>query len=252
MHSVHGSHSAYNVQSVVDDDHGLIVNAEAVQAATDVNQFSSQIEKANEVVGGNCEVACADAGYADTKELEKAHDKGVKVVVPSQRQSSKKKKEEKPFKKSVFRYDKEADCYYCPEGHRLRYSYTDKSNGKREYLIEKKSHCHNCIHWGPCTEAKRGRKVVRLRNEEMKEFFERQYETEDSQEIYRRRKFRAETPFGHIRKNLNTSSFHLRGLTGVQAEVSILATCFNMARMISILGVPGLIEKLSAFRLASA
>src|SRR5215203_7318135 len=30
MHSVQGSHASYNVQSVVDDQHGLIVHAEAV------------------------------------------------------------------------------------------------------------------------------------------------------------------------------------------------------------------------------
>jgi hypothetical protein len=30
MHSVQGSHASYNVQSVEDDEHGLIVQAEAV------------------------------------------------------------------------------------------------------------------------------------------------------------------------------------------------------------------------------
>jgi transposase len=246
MHSVQGSHSSYNVQSVVDDQHGLIVHAEAVQEGTDVNQFACQIERGNEVVEGRCEVACADAGYSDTEELEKVHEKGIKVVVPSQRQAL--KEGEKPFSKSAFRYDNENDCYYCPEGHRLRFSGIDKNNGKRHYLIENKSHCHNCRHFGVCTKAKLGRKVVRLPNEEMKEFFESQYEESDSQQIYRRRKFRAEMPFGHIKRNLNTNSFLLRGLSGVQAETSLLCTCFNMARMITIPGVPLLIDKLSSLR----
>ncbi len=35
MHSVQGSHAGYNVQSVVDDEHGLIVQAEAVSDAND-------------------------------------------------------------------------------------------------------------------------------------------------------------------------------------------------------------------------
>ena len=48
MHSVQGSHASYNVQSVVDDKHGLIVHAEAVSETSDVNQFAKQIEKANE------------------------------------------------------------------------------------------------------------------------------------------------------------------------------------------------------------
>jgi hypothetical protein len=36
----------------------------------------------------------------------------------------------------------------------------------------------------------------------------------------------------------------LRGLDGVKAEMSLLASCFNTARMISIIGVIDLIAKL--------
>jgi hypothetical protein len=84
--------------------------------------------------------------------------------------------------------------------------------------------------------------------EEEKEKFEAQYEEPGSQEIYKRRKARVELPFGHIKRNLKTDGFLIRGQTGVNAETSLLATCFNLARMITILGVSGLIEKLMAFR----
>ena len=50
MHSVQGSHASYNVQSVVDDKHGLIAHAEAVSETGDVNQFAVQIDKANETL----------------------------------------------------------------------------------------------------------------------------------------------------------------------------------------------------------
>ncbi len=36
----------------------------------------------------------------------------------------------------------------------------------------------------------------------------------------------------------------LRGLEGAKAEASLLSSCFNIARMITILGVPGLIDRL--------
>ena len=71
MHSVQGSHASYNVQSVVDDKHGLIVHAEAVSETSDVNQFAQQIDQANDVLEKPCEVACADAGYADTARASK-------------------------------------------------------------------------------------------------------------------------------------------------------------------------------------
>jgi transposase len=242
MHSIQGSHASYNVQSVVDDKNGLIVHAEAVQEATDVNQFATQIDQANETLEEPCKVACADAGYADTEELQKIDSQQIKVIVPSQRQAL--HEEEGPFSKSHFRYDKGQNCYWCPEGHRLRYDWTDKESGKRYYQITNGKICGCCVHYGQCTSAKKGRRITRMALEEIKEKFETQYEEPESQEIYNRRKTRAELPFGHVKRNLKTDGFLMRGRSGVNAETSLLATCFNLARMITILGVSGLIHKL--------
>ena len=242
MHSIQGSHASYNVQSVVDDQCGLIVHAEAVQAATDVNQFASQIEQSQEVLEQPCKVACADAGYADTEQLQKVDGQQIKVIVPSQRQAL--HEEEGPFSKSHFRYDKEQDCYWCPEGNRLSYQWTDKESGKRVYQITHGKVCSRCVHYGQCTSAKKGRRITRMALEEVKEKLEAQYEEPGSQEIYKKRKARVELPFGHIKRNLKTDGFLMRGRSGVNAETSLLATCFNLARMITILGVSGLIHKL--------
>jgi transposase len=244
MHSIQGSHADYNVQGVVDDKHGLIVHADAVSETSDVNQFAHQIEQANEVLEEPCKVGCADGGYADTEELQKIDEQKIKVVVPSQRQAL--HEAESPFSKSHFTYDKEQDCYWCPEGHRLSYVGTDKGNGKRHYQITDRKICQGCVHYGQCSEAKKGRKIIRLPLEEVKERLEAQYEEASSQEIYARRKARVEHPFGHIKRNLKTDAFLMRGREGVGAETSLLATCFNLARMITILGVSGLIEKLTA------
>ena len=244
MHGVQGSHASYNLQHVVDDEHGLIVHAEAVSESSDVNQFARQIEQANEVVGKRCEVACGDAGYADTEELEKIDSQGIKVVVPSQRQAL--HEEEGPFGKSHFRYEREQDCYFCPAGQRLGYVGTDRSTGKRHYQVSDREICRGCEHYGQCTRSKKGRKIIRLSLEELKEKLEAQYEA--SPEVYARRKKRVEHPFGHIKRNLQANAFLLRGRSGVAAESSLLATCFNLARMMTILGVGKLTEKLGEYR----
>lgn len=246
MKSLQGKHASYNVQSVVDDKNGLIVHAEATSDTNDQNQFARQIEQANEVLDKPCQTACADAGYADTDELEKIDDKQIKVIVPSQRQAL--RNGEKPFSKSQFTYDREKDCYYCPMGHPLRHVATEKKTGRKRYQITGKQLCFACEYWGQCTKSKTcGRRTLRLRNEDVKEKLEAQYAEPASQEIYARRKARVEHPFGHIKRNLKAGFFLLRGRDGVQAETSLLATCFNIARMISLLGgVPGLIQKLAA------
>ena len=84
-----------------------------------------------------------------------------------------------------------------------------------------------------------------LLKEDLRQKLERQYEQPDSQNIYKLRKQKVELPFGHMKHNLNLSGFLLRGLDGVKAEFSILSTCFNIARMISIIGVQKLLAVLA-------
>lgn len=242
--SVQGSHAGYNVQAVVDEKHGLIVTSDVVSKNNDLSQFADQINQANETVEEKCEVACADSGYADTEELEKIDKRGIKVIVPSQRQAS--KKEPKPFDKVNFQYDSQKDCYICPKGHVLRYTHFDKRKKHKSYVISDKYICLKCCYFGECTKSKYGRKVIRLHNEETRLKLEAQYEEPESQEIYKLRMQRVELPFGHIKRNLKVNAFLLRGLNGVKAEMSLLASCFNISRMITILGVEGLVEKLTS------
>jgi hypothetical protein len=234
MRSIHGSHASYNAQTVVDDKNGLIVHADAVSETKDINQLSGQVQQAEEVMGKNCEVVCADAGYSNTKELEKLDGKDIKVVVPSQRQAL--HEPEKPFSKSQFTYNAEEDCYYCPEGHPLIYSTQKTSEEQLVYRIKNANLCRQCKHFGICTDARQGRKIYRLAREELKEKIEKQFKEPESQEIYSRRKTRAEHPFGHIKHNLGIRNFLLRGREGAKAEISIGATCFNIARMITLFG----------------
>ena len=244
MRSVQGSHSAYNVQSVVDEKHGLIVNSDVVNENNDIHQFADQVEQANETLDKKCQTACADAGYASVDELEKIDEQGIKVVVPSQKQALKEKKED-PFDKSHFKYDRKNDCYICPAGKVLTYRRTEPEKRRRVYRV-KRSICKNCQHFGICTTGKIGRKLTRLIKEDLKEKLEAQYEQPQSQKVYNLRKQKVELPFGHIKRNLKVDSFLLRGLDGVKAEASVLASCFNIARMISIVGVAGLITKLGS------
>ena len=240
INSMQGSHAGYNVQTVVDEKHGLIVNTDVVSENNDVNQFANQIEQANETLGKKCNTACADSGYANTEQLKQIDLQDIKVIVPSQKQAS--KKEPKEFDKERFNYNFAKDCYICPEGHKLTYEYND---GKaKKYKITKSSICLRCPCFGKCTNSLRGRRINRLIDEETRLRLEAQYLQPESQAIYKLRKQKVELPFGHIKRNLGVKDFLLRGIDGVKAEMSVLATCFNMARMISIFGVRGLIKEL--------
>lgn len=244
INSIQGTHAGYSVQAVVDERNGLIVSSDVVGENNDLEQFANQINQANETLGSKCEVACADSGYASTEELEEIDKQGIKVIVPSQRQAS--QREPEPFDKENFRYDGNRDCYICPQGHELRYCHTNKQEKNRVYKISEGSICRGCVHFDICTKSQGGRTITRLINEQLRQKIERQYEQPESRAIYKLRGQRVEHPFGHIKRNLKVDSFVLRGLDGVRAEMSILASCFNIARMISIIGVRGLVERVTA------
>lgn len=242
MHSIQGSHSAYNVQSTVDEKHGLIVNCDVTDDNYDYSQFAKQLEQAHRTLGKKSKIACADAGYSSVDELEKIDLQGIKVVVPSQKQAVK-KKNENPFDKSHFKYDQAKDCFICPKGHMLKYSYTNKA--KKSKVYRGGSACRKCEYFGKCTSQPRGRGIARLLKADLQNKLEVEYEKPQSQQIYKLRKQKVELPFGHIKRNLRVDSFLLRGLEGVKAEVSLLTSCFNIVRMINILGVEKLIKTIA-------
>lgn len=236
MKSTQGVHAGYNTQIVVDQKHGLIVSADASDDNNDSQLFAEQINRANETLQRKCSTACADAGYANNSEMEKVAKEEIRVIVPSQSQAS---KTIKPFAKKNFVYDAANDRYTCPTGNALTYRTTD-GNGRRIYKIVGNA-CKYCRHFGICTKIEGGRVIARVKDECLKEKFEALYQQPDCQKIYKLRKEKVELPFGHIKSNLKFDGFLLRGREGVKAEISLAAFCFNIRRMITILGVRGII-----------
>lgn len=235
MRSVQGSHASYNIQSVVDAKNRLIVNMAATSDPLDVDQFTQQITEAENIMESECITACGDAGYSNVDNLEAIDSRGTtKVIVPSKKQAL--HNEEKPFNKNEFSYNDESNCYFCPMGKKLKFKGYQKDGKQLVYVIEDSRICRNCQHYGRCTSSKSGRRIIRLKNEKLKEKLEKQYEQQDSQEIYKERKCTVEHPFGHIKRNLGMIAFLLRGIEGAQAEISLSATCFNITRMITIFG----------------
>jgi transposase len=242
-----GTHAMHNVQCVTDDQHGLIVQAEAVGEPNDNGQLLPQLKQAIENIGRSPEAVGTDSGYfnpAETKGIEE----NITVVMPSPQQTNEEKNPDMippgPFDKSHFQYDKERDVYICPEGKILNHQGVDSQRPHRHIYRADAQECNRCPHHGLCTSGHSGRKVIRSEYEDIIRKQEAVYASQRGQAIYQRRKQKAELPFGHWKRNLCAGQFLLRGRQKVNAEVSVLATCFNLARMITIVGAARLIAAL--------
>lgn len=244
MKNKSASLAGYNVQAVVDEKHGLIISTDVVTDRNDLNQFSRQLDQAQQTLGRKCEVACADTGYANVNTLKNAHEQNVNVIVPPAPDTT--ATGGTPFEKAKFTYDAQQDVYICPQGHILGYRKTNEQTRHRVYQIRPPKLCRQCAHFGKCTKSPSGRSIVRLFDEPLKNFLATQYQESSSQAIYKLRQQRAELPFGHIKRNLGARFFLLRGLQGVLAEASLLFTCFNLTRLIKILGFAKAMELVRA------
>lgn len=188
------------------------------------------------------EIVVANSGYAFTEDLAKIDKQHIHIIMPNQRVTS--GKEIGEYDKRNFHYDAGNDCYYCPMSKESVYnSLTRKRHGKT-YVIQEAETCVRCPAFGKCTTAKRGRKVTRLNQEELRERLELEYNMTENQVIYKRRQEKVELVFGHIKRNLGVSSFLLRGFEGVRAEMAIFSVCFNIRRILSLLGQKALILNL--------
>jgi len=261
VRSRQGTHAGYNVQLTTDEKHGFIVTAQAAEHSQDANQFNTQIKEAQKTLNKKPKIACADSGYHSLEDLEQV-DNDITVIVPNQKQTQVENSHLLgPFDKDNFQYDSAKDEYICPEGKRLKYigsrstrlkpfhwmvkNKKDRTSKCRYYKANPEE-CKTCSGFGICTKSSRGRSIIRFAQENLKHKLEITYKSKQGQEIYKLRKEKVELPFGHMKRNLQAGQFLLRSKSGVNAELAILTTCFNIARMITLIGIPKLILMLNS------
>jgi hypothetical protein len=229
--------TGYNCQSVVDERHGLIVHTDVVSQSNDGGLFCGQIQSAQETLGKARRTACADAGFGGSEDLKKTLEQRVDVVVPVVRHSD--------FR-DQFAYNPQQNIYRCPEGHELEYTGDHQANRHHVYRMSDASICGRCPRFGTCTKSAQGRRIARPFAEEVREHLEARMKLPDAKTLMKKRKMRVEHPFGHIKHNLGMRSFLLRGLLRVRAEAALVATAFNLTRMINLIGIEGLLQRLNS------
>jgi len=105
--------------------------------------------------------------------------------------------------------------------------------------------CRSCPHFGVCTtDSQKGRKIVRDELEPIRERLKATYESPPGQDIYRQRRIYSELPFAQIKHNDGVRRFLLRGLAGVNAEFALIAAAYNITRLMTLLGVAGILAKI--------
>ena len=245
---------AYNVQTVVDDKHNLIVNY-AVTNCKDNDALSPIALGARSALDLDKEeiiTVLADKGYYTGEQLETCHLNNIDTLIAPKDTSNSKK--DSRFQKNKFTYDLGMDIYTCPEGQELKTNgnyYAQKSRSKesrfKRYTL-KYTVCSKCPYSLECVGGRlkhsQGKVIQRYEYEDAMDHNNEQIAMRRNE--YKRRQAIVEHPFGTIKRGWGYTYTLLKTIPKVETEFSIIYLCYNFKRLVGILGFEGLKKAFSA------
>lgn len=243
----------YNVQSVVDSKHKLILDYDVTNQANDVGLLKPMSDKVfddyslNSFLDENPKhviTELADAGYYKSDDLLALNSHNINALVPKPKSSN--VTGSSAFSKDNFSFDSNKNVYICPSGHELTFSRksTETRNGVTNfYNIYSSSSCTSCPFIDKCTKSIHGRSIKRNVKEDKLLEFDNKYRSDSS--FYKLRKTLVEHPFGTIKRSLGFTHVYIKGLDRVSSWTSSVFLAYNLKRVINILGFDKLMEAIT-------
>jgi transposase len=236
-----GKDVCYNVQIVTDSKHKLIVEHEVTNDCNDTHQLSNMAIKAKETLGVDEIDTTADSGYFEKEEVKKCQANNITCYIPTPAKSQNKKIG--LYTDKDFHYDAENDCYICPADQVLTYRF-QMEKSKKKTKVYTSDACKGCAFRSKCTRSHRhARRIYRWLDQNIIEEMEQRIS--ENPDKVKKRKELVEHPFGTIKHWMNGGHFLTRGLRKVSAEMSLNVLCYNLKRVINIMGVQELVNALA-------
>ena len=182
--------------------------------------------------------ALADEGYYSSLELKACEDDGIVAYVPVPEGNGQLEKKGR-FSLKDFGYDPAADAYRCPASELLRpmEGRWENTSGRTEIRYASSTKiCRACPLRTRCLSPKASRRTIgRWEHEDVLERHRARMQA--SGELMRRRSAIVEHPFGTLKCRAGYRHFLVRGLDKVRGEWSLMALCYNLTRVLNILGL---------------
>lgn len=242
MKTSKGSAVSYNVQTVIDKKHKLIVTYEVTNEGNDQGQLAKMALQGKEALGVDQLTVLSDGGYFDGEKIKECEAAGITAYLPVPESGAASSRG--LFPASDFTYNAGRDVYVCPQREELTFRGKEKGSNKKEYRIYRTAACVSCPVRAQCTTAKKGRKLRRWIHEDVLERLKERLHANPAQ--LRVRKELAEHPFGTVKLGMDQGYFLLRGIKKVTTEFSLTVLSYNFKRVLNICGVEQMIRSLKA------
>jgi len=230
----------YNAQAAVDTETHLIVTHDVINDGHDREQLAPMAKGAKAALGRNEMRAVADKGYFSGREILACHEDGITTTLPRPETSGNRKKG--MYVKADFAYDADADIYRCPAGETLRRHYTTEEQGLVVHRYWTNV-CQTCPVKARCTTGKE-RRITRWEHEYLVDAMRDRMSRDPA--LMALRRSTVEHPFGTMKAWMGATHFRMRTLGHVRTEMAFHVLAYNIKRMISLIGVRGLLAAIQA------
>jgi len=262
----------YTPLATVDVDSGLIVSADVISHTDEDKHLIPAIEDVQQQFGLDTPPAevLADGMMATGENLAECEARNISLYSPlpgtgeaanpalrddptqpvspedrdrlPTKKVNRKGKTSQQLDKRAFVYDKDNDCYWCPEGKKLSYANTTselRNPGRRRVRRRYKASpedCTTCALRDLCLQGQAKQRMInREQHESHREAHAAKMSTDEAQAKYSRRRHPGERPFAVIKHQFSARRFLLRGIAQVKQEWLWLSSAFNLHRLFGLI-----------------
>ena len=267
MVSGHGAFQGYVAITAADEQHQIIVSAEAYGMGQEHSTLISTLEtietNLNVNLGKSNTVITADKGYSTEANMKYLFDQGIDGIIPdnqfrkrdarfvkSQTYNAHKEKRKKTrsdpstgrpiYGASEFAVDLNSKKCICPAGKELLYigEFEDEVRGTYSRFRGKLTDCRHCDLSSRCMKKAvkdRGRQIQFLNATEKRtsylDFMKRKIDSEEGRRQYAKRMWTIEPVFGNITSNRGLNRFTLRGKKKVTGQWMMYCLVHNLEKL---------------------
>jgi transposase len=230
----------YNVQTVVDTRHHLIVAHDVTNVGNDREQLAVMAQQAQTAMDCQNLDVLADKGYFKGEQILACQDAGMTPFVP--RPATSASKAEGRFDKHDFVYLAEENAYRCPAGEQLSWRYASIEDGMTLHVYWADI-CQDCRLKAQCTTGPQ-RRIKRWEHQAVLETMQQRLDQAPDAMAVRRQT--VEHPFGTIKAWMGATHFLTRTLRRVSTEMSLHVLAYNLKRVMQVLGAKPLMAAMQA------
>ncbi|MBW2741601.1 MAG: IS1182 family transposase [Deltaproteobacteria bacterium] len=230
---------SYNGQVAVDNKEQVIVAADLVDEQNDLHQMDPMIQHIHAILGYKPTIVLADAGYFSYDNIELLIQEGIDAYIPDNFFEVEKRGKAKWFMKSLFRYNEEKDCYYCPAGIVMPFERIQKRPDKPDLKFYGCKSCSQCVLKNACTKSE-NRTVSRDPREHLLKSMRVKLKSKEGKDLYQERLYTDEPVFGQMKQNRGFREFLLRGKKKAKVEFLMMCVVHNIGKIAGALKKSGM------------